>query len=179
MIASFLTTFMGSSTNIALPPIEREFATDAVLLACISTAYLLSATVFLLPFGRIADIYGRKRIFTYGITIYTISSLLAATSTSAIMLILFRIPHGTGEAIIFGTGVAILTSVYSAEERGRVFGINVAAVYMGLSLGPFLGGLLTQNFGWRSIFLVNIPMGLAIITLLLWKLKGEWAYTKG
>ena len=178
-IASFLTPFMGSSINIALPPIGREFAIDAVLLAWIPTSYLLAATVFLLPFGRIADIYGRKRIFTYGIVIYTISSLLAATSTSAIMLILFRIPQGIGGAMIFGTGVAILTSVYPVEERGKALGINVAAVYLGLSLGPFLGGLLTEHFGWRSIFLANLPLGLAIITLLLWKLRGEWADAKG
>ncbi|MFC1989366.1 MFS transporter [Chloroflexota bacterium] len=178
-IASFLTPFMGSSINIALPSIGREFAIDAVLLAWIPTSYLLSTTVFLLPFGRVADIYGRKRIFTYGIFIYTISSLLLATSTSAIMLILLRIPQGIGGAMIFGTGVAILTSVYPVEERGRAIGINVAAVYLGLSLGPFLGGLLTQHFGWRSIFLANLPLGLAIIILLLWKLKGEWADSKG
>ena len=151
---------------------------DAVLLAWIPTSYLLSATVFLLPFGRIADIYGRKKIFIYGISLYTISSLLAATSTSAIMLIALRIPQGIGGAMIFGTGVAILVSAYPAAERGRALGINVAAVYLGLSLGPFLGGLLTQNFGWRSIFLVNIPLGLLIIALLLWKLKGKWAEAK-
>ena len=178
-IASFTTPFMGSSINIALPPIGREFAIDAVLLAWIPTSYLLSATVFLLPLGRIADIYGRKRIFMYGIFIYTISSLLAATSTSALMLILFRIPQGIGGAMIFGTSVAILTSAYPEKERGKALGINVAAVYLGLSLGPFLGGLLTQYFGWRSIFLANLPLGLTIITLLFWKLKGEWVEAKG
>jgi EmrB/QacA subfamily drug resistance transporter len=177
-IASFLTPFMGSSINIALPPIGREFSMDAVLLAWVPTSYLLSATVFLLPFGRIADIYGMKRIFTYGIFIYIISTLLAATSTSAIMLILFRIPQGIGGSMIFGTGVAIIASAYPVEERGRALGINVAAVYLGLSLGPFLGGLLTQHFGWRSIFLANLPLGLIVITLLLWKLKGEWAEAK-
>ncbi len=179
LISSFLTPFMASSTNIALPQIGREFETNAVLLAWISTSYLVSTTVFLLPFGRIADIYGRKRIFTYGIIIYTISSLLAATSTSAIMLILFRIPQGIGGSMVFGTGIAILTSVYPPEERGKVLGINVAMVYLGLSFGPFLGGFLTQHFTWRSIFFVNIPLGLAIISLLLWKLKGEWADAKG
>ena len=178
-IASFTTPFMGSSINIALPPIGREFAINAVLLAWIPTSYLLSATVFLLPLGRIADIYGRKRIFMYGIFIYTISSLLAATSTSALMLILFRIPQGIGGAMIFGTSVAILTSAYPEEERGKALGINVAAVYLGLSLGPFLGGLLTQHLGWRSIFLANLPLGLTIITLLFWKLKGGWAEAKG
>lgn len=178
-VASFLTPFMGSSMNIALPTIGREFALDAVLLAWIPTSYLLSATVFLLPFGRIADIYGRKRIFTYGIVIYTISSLLSATSASAIMLISFRVLQGIGGAMIMGTGVAILTSVYPVEERGKALGINVAAVYLGLSVGPFLGGLLTQYFGWRSIFLLNLPLGLAITFLLFWNLKGEWAAARG
>jgi len=170
---------MGSSINIALPSIGREFNMDAVLLAWIATSYLLSATVFLLPFGRIADIYGRRRIFTWGIVIYTISSLLSALSTSAAMLIAFRIVQGIGGAMIFGTGVAILTSVFPVEERGKALGINVASVYIGLSLGPFLGGLLTQHFGWRSIFLANLPLGAIIITSLFWKLKGEWAEAKG
>ena len=88
-MASFLTPFMGSSTNIALPSIGKEFSLDAVSLAWVSTAYLLAATVFLLPFGRIADIYGRKRIFQYGILIYTVFSLLSAVSTTAAMLISF------------------------------------------------------------------------------------------
>ena len=81
--------------------------------------------------------------------------------------------------MIFGTGVAILTSVFPVGERGRALGINVAAVYLGLSLGPFLGGLLTQHFGWRSIFLANVPLGLIIIAFVFWKLKGEWAEVKG
>jgi len=178
-MASFLTPFMGSSINIALPSIGREFAMDAVSLSWVPTAYLLATAVFLVPFGRIADIYGRKRIFTCGILIYTISSLLLAISTSAVMLISFRIFQGMGGAMIFGTGVAMLTSVFPVGERGRALGINVAAVYLGLSLGPFLGGLLTQYFGWRSIFLVNVPLGLTIIAFVFWKLKGEWAEAKG
>lgn len=81
--------------------------------------------------------------------------------------------------MIFSTGVAILTSVFPAEERGKALGINVAAVYLGLSLGPFLGGLLTEHFGWRSIFVLNVPLGLIIIAFIFWKLKGEWAEAKG
>ncbi|MFC1928490.1 MFS transporter [Chloroflexota bacterium] len=178
-IASFLIPFMGSSTNIALPSIGKEFSLDAVSLAWISISYLLASTVFLLPFGRIADIYGRKRIFQYGILIYTVFSLLSAISTTAGMLISFRVFQGIGGAMIFSTGVAILTSVFPVEERGKALGINVASVYLGLSIGPFLGGLLTQHFGWRSIFFANIPLGLVIITALFWKLKEEWAEAKG
>jgi len=178
-MASFLTPFMGSAINIALPSIGKEFAMDAILLSWVATAYLLAAAVALVPFGRIADIYGRKKIFTYGILIYTISSLLSAISTSAVMLISFRILQGIGGAMIFGTGVAILTSVFPVGERGKALGINVAAVYLGLSLGPLLGGFLTQHFGWRSIFLLNVPLGLIIIASIFWKLKGEWAEAKG
>ncbi len=178
-LTSFLTPFMGSSVNIALPSIGREFAMDAVLLGWVATAYLLSAAMFLVPFGRIADIYGRKRIFTYGILIFALSSLLSAIAPSAIFLISCRVLQGMGSAMIFGTGVAILTSVFPAGERGKVLGINVAAVYSGLSLGPFLGGFLTQHLGWRSIFFLNVPLSLLIIAFTLWKLKGEWAGAKG
>ncbi|MFQ5996789.1 MAG: MFS transporter [Dehalococcoidales bacterium] len=178
-MGSFLAPFMGSSINIAIPSIGKEFALDAVLLSWVATSYLLAAAVFLVPFGRIADIYGRKRIFTLGIIIYTISSFLSAMSNSVVMLISCRVLQGMGGSMVFGTGVAILTSVFPAGERGRALGINVAAVYLGLSLGPFLGGILTQYFGWRSIFLANVPLGLIIIAAIFWKLKGEWAEAKG
>src|SRR5574341_1209540 len=144
-VASFLTPFMGSSVNIALPVIGREFAMDAVLLSWVATAFLLAAAMFLVPLGRIADIYGRKKIFSYGIAIYTASSLLAAISMSGFMLIGARILQGFGGAMIFGTGVAILTSVYPPGERGKALGINVAAVYLGLTLGPFFGGFLNPS----------------------------------
>jgi EmrB/QacA subfamily drug resistance transporter len=152
---------------------------NAILLGWVPTAYLLAAAMFLVPLGRIADIYGRKKIFTLGVFIYAVASVLSAISTSATMLISVQVLQGIGAAMIFGTAVAILTSVFPASERGRALGINVAAVYIGLSLGPFLGGLLTQYFGWRSIFWVNVPLCLLIIALLFWKLKGEWAEARG
>jgi EmrB/QacA subfamily drug resistance transporter len=178
-LASFLAPFMISSVNIALPSIGREFAIDAVLLSWVTASYLLATAMFLVPFGRIADIYGRKRIFTYGISIYTFSCLLLTISNSAFALISFRFLEGIGSAMILGTGVAILTSVFPLGERGKALGINVTAVYLGLSLGPFLGGFLTQHLGWRSIFLVNVPLGLTIIVLVFWRLRGEWAEAKG
>ncbi|MEM3383765.1 MAG: MFS transporter [Nitrososphaerales archaeon] len=178
-LASFLAPFMISSINIALPLIGKEFATDAILLGWVTASYLLATAIFLLPLGRIADIYGRKRIFLYGISIYTISCLLLTVSPNIIALIFFRFLEGIGSAMILGTGVAILTSIFPFSERGKALGINVTAVYLGLSLGPFLGGFLTQNFGWRSIFLVNVPLGSIIIILSFWKLKGEWAEAKG
>ena len=178
-VGSFLTPFMGSSIAIALPSIGRDLAMDAILLGWVATTYILASVMFLVPIGRIADIYGRKRIFTCGMITYTAASLLSAISTSAAMLISFRVLQGIGGAMVFSTGVAILTSVFPPQERGRVLGIYAAAVYIGLLVGPFVGGLLTQHLGWRSIFWINVPLGLLMIALIFWKLKGEWAEAKG
>ncbi len=178
-LAAFLTPFDGSAINIALPSIGKEFSMDAVSLGWVATAYLLASAMFLVPFGRIADIYGRKRIFTVGLLIFTAASLFMVLCGSSAMLICLRIFQGFGSAMIFGTGVALLISVFPAQERGKALGINVAAVYSGLSVGPFLGGLLTSHFGWRSIFLVNIPLGLLATALVSIKLKEEWAEAKG
>ncbi|MFC1919608.1 MFS transporter [Chloroflexota bacterium] len=178
-MASFLVPFMGSSINVALPSIGREMELDAILLSWVATSYLLAAAMFLVPFGRVADIYGRKKVFTLGMTIYTIASLLSGLSVTPTMLIAFRVLQGIGSSMVFGTGVAILTSVFPVGERGKALGINVAAVYLGLSLGPFIGGLLTQYLGWRSIFLINVPLGLLVITLVFLRLRGEWAEAKG
>jgi EmrB/QacA subfamily drug resistance transporter len=178
-LASFLTPFMVSSINIALPAIGREFGMGAVAMSWVPTSYLLSAAMFLVPFGRLADIRGRKKLFTWGIWIFTVSSLLLAFAPSATHLIAYRVVQGFGSALIFGTGIAIVTSVFPPAERGRVLGITVGAVYLGLSCGPFFGGILTQQFGWRSIFLVNVPTGGAVIYLLASRLKGEWAEARG
>jgi EmrB/QacA subfamily drug resistance transporter len=179
ILSSFMTPFMGSSVNLALPVIAQEFKIDAVILTWIPTAYLLSSAVCLVPFGRLADLYGRKKIFGFGIVAFTLSSLLCAVASSALQLILFRILQGVGSAMIFATGLAILTSAFPPHERGKVLGITVAAVYTGLSVGPVVGGLLTQHFTWRSVFLVNLPFGIAILLLVLFRLKEEWAEAKG
>ena len=176
---SFLTPFMGSSVNIALPAIGREFTMDAVLLSWVSSAYILAAAMFLVPFGRIADIYGRKRILNWGMMLYTLASCLCGISHSPLMLISSRILQGVGSAMTFSTGMAIVTSIFPEGERGKAIGINVASVYLGLSLGPFFGGFLTEHLGWRSIFLVNIPLGLIVVGSIYWKLKGEWAAARG
>lgn len=172
-LASFLTPFMSSSINIALPAIGSEFGADAVLLGWIPTSFILATAIFLIPMGRLADIYGMRRIFSPGIVIFTAATVLCAFSNSTSMLIGFRMLQGFGSAMIFSTAVAALTAVYPPGERGRVLGINVAAVYIGLALGPALGGLLTSNFGWRSIFFAIIPLG-AIVILMLFLNRDEW-----
>jgi len=178
-MASFLFPFMGSAVNIALPSIGRELSLDAITLGWIATAYLLTSATLLVPFGRIADIYGRKKIFTCGIVILTLSSLLLGMANSATMLISCRVFQGIGGAMLAGTAVALLTTVFPANERGKILGINVAATYIGLSVGPVLGGVLTHHLGWRSIFFLSALLGLAVIGVVLWKLKGEWTGAKG
>jgi len=178
-LAAFLTPFMGSAVNIALPSIAAEFALDAVSLSFVASSYLLGTAMFLVPFGRCADIYGRKRIFTLGVAVFTASALLSALATSGLQLILFRFIEGLGSAMIYGTGVAMITSVFPLHERGRALGINVTAVYIGLSIGPFLGGYLTGFLTWRSIFLTNIPLGIYIVYQIRRHLTKEWADARG
>jgi EmrB/QacA subfamily drug resistance transporter len=179
MVSSFLPPFTTSSMTVALPTIAREFHMSAVLMTWVPMAYALAGATFLLPFGKIADIYGRKKVFTWGMVAFTVASLLSGLAASSSMFILSMLFLGIGGSMVFGTGVAILVSVFPASERGRVLGLTIGAVYVGLSVGPFVGGFLTQQLGWRSIFLVNGPLGLAILGLIVWKLKGEWAEAAG
>ena len=179
VLAGFLTPFDGAAVNIALPTIASEFHLDAIALSWIATAYLLAAALFLVPFGKIADIYGRKKIFLYGIGIFAAASLAMTMVPSPNLMIAIRVIQGLGSGMIFGTTVAILSSVFPPGERGKALGIYITSVYFGLSMGPFLGGVLTQYFGWRSIFFVNVPLGIVCILLVTWKLKGDWAECKG
>ncbi|MCX6030152.1 MAG: MFS transporter [Chloroflexi bacterium] len=178
-LASFLTAFMGSSTNIALPAIGREFGMDAVLLGWVPMTFSLATAVFMLPLAKLADIHGRKRVFILGVAIYLAGSLGSAAALSGAVLLAMRVIQGAGAAMMFGTGTAILTSVYPPKERGQVLGINVASVYTGLSVGPFLGGALTENWGWRSIFLLGSALGVVVIAGTVWRMRGEWADARG
>jgi len=178
-LSSFLTPFMASSINIALPTIGKEFGMSAIYLSWVASTYLLTAAMFLVPLGKAADIYGRKKIFLLGLIIYTSSAIFCAASYSGFMIIIGRIIQGIGGAMIFGTGVSLVTSVVPTNERGKIIGITISMVYVGLSLGPFLGGVLTHNFGWRSVFIFNVPLGSIAIYYVMFKLKGEWAEAKG
>lgn len=152
-MTSFITPFLASSVNVALPSINTDFAIpDQALLGWIVTGFLLSAAVFVVPFGRIADMRGRKKMFVSGLLIIVISSFFCSISSTELMLIASRVIEGVGSAMIFGTGIAILTSAFPAKHRGNVLGINVAIVYVGSSSGPFLGGIITQYAGWRFIY---------------------------
>jgi EmrB/QacA subfamily drug resistance transporter len=178
-MAAFLTPFMGSAVNVALPRIGGEFRMNAITLGWVATSYILAAAIGLVPLGRLADMRGRKRVFGWGVVVFTLGSIASALAVSTTTLLVARVVQGLGGAMMFGTGTAILTSVFPPQERGRVLGINVATVYLGLSLGPTLGGVMTQALGWRSIFWACVPLGVAVVAVVVWKLKGEWFEAQG
>jgi MFS family permease len=179
VLSSFLGPFIASSITVALPAIGSDLSMDAISLGWIATAYLLSAAAFLVPVGRASDIYGRKKTFIWGMVLSIISSAFAAFSTSGTWLIIWRVLQGMGSSMIFGTGITIVASVYPANERGRALGITLTSVYIGLSAGPFIGGILTAAFGWRSLFVINVLIGIIVVMVTLWKIKEEWAEARG
>lgn len=179
VLGSFLVVFMATSINVALPSIGGELSMDPVLLSWVAMAYLLASAMFCIPFGRAGDILGRKRVYLWGIFIYTVSSLLCGLASSGRLLISLRVVQGIGSAMVFATYLAILSSVFTAGERGKALGINIAALSIAASLGPFIGGILTQHLGWRSVFFVNVPLGLMVIAITSRALRGEWADARG
>ncbi|MCQ8892947.1 MAG: MFS transporter, partial [Candidatus Methanosuratincola sp.] len=178
-LATFVTPFSMAAVSIALPAIGAEFGMDTILMGWVSTSFLLSSAAFLVIFGRLADIHGRKRIFTCGAIIFAAASFAISLSPSPDFLIFMRIVQGVGGSMIATTSVALITSVFPPGERGKALGINSAAVYTGLSAGPFLGGLLTQQLGWRSIFLVIVPLMALVLLLISTSMRGEWREAKG
>lgn len=179
VLTSFINPFMGAAVNIALPQIAADFSMNAVGMGWVSMSFLLASVAVLLPIGKIADIAGRKKIFIYGNIIVTLASVLCGLSSGSVMLISFRVMQGIGGAMMFGTGTAMITSAFPPEQRGRALGINVSAVYLGLTLAPLLGGFLTDLFGWRSIFWLNIPFGLIVIPATYYAIRTEWHEAHG
>ncbi len=179
IITSFINPFLGAAINIALPAISEEFSMSAVGMSWVAMAFLLSSAIFLVPLGKLADIKGRKKIFLIGNIIIAASSIFCALSPQGAMLIIFRGIQGIGSAMVFGTGIAIITSVYPPGERGKAIGITVTSVYVGLSVAPFLGGILTQYLGWRSIFYATIPFEVLVIWITWRYVREEWADARG
>ncbi|MFZ2323591.1 MAG: MFS transporter [Ignavibacteriaceae bacterium] len=173
-LSAFMTAFMGSALNIALPIIGKDFNASALMLSWLSTIYLLTTAALLLPAGKLMDIYGRTKFFKYGVILFTLGSLLCGIAPNSIMLLLLRIIQGAGSAFIFSSSTAILVSAYPVSSRGKALGINTAAVYTGLSSGPFLGGLITYYWNWRGIFFITVFIGIALIILTYIYLKQEF-----
>ena len=178
-ISSFTTPFMGSSVNVALPMIAHDFSMNALTISWVASSFLLAAAITLVPLGRLADIYGRKIFFLSGSLIFALSSLFCIWSQTEAFFIAMRVVQGIGGAMIFSTGTAMLISAYPPGERGRILGINIAAVYIGLTCGPFIGGLLTQHMGWKTIFIFNAVLGVAAASLSTFVAKEKQTEARG
>src|ERR1035437_3940439 len=178
-VSVFTIAFMIPALNVALPAIGTEMGANAILLSWMVTAYVLAIAVFSIPFGRMSDIIGIKKTFVYGLGLYTLTSALIAFSTSSWMVIAGRALQGAGAAMILVNSLAMISAIYPANERGKALGVSLACIFVGAAAGPFIGGILTQHLGWRSVFLATIPVGLVLSILLSKGIKGEWRGSQG
>ena len=175
----FLAPFMMSAVGVALPTIGRFYGASAVSLALVEMVYMLAVTLFLLPIGRFADITGRKKVFVSGVALFALATILLPFSPSINIFIAGRFLQGIGVSCTVSTSVAILSSVVPRETRGKAMGIIVACVYLGLSAGPTLAGLMITWMGWQWIFFTCVPLALAALILTLARLRGEWKGAEG
>lgn len=156
-------SFMGpldiTGVAVALPAMGRDLGLSFSEGLWVSAAYLLAYTLALIPAGRIADQWGRLRVWRVGVLIFTVSSLVVGLSQGAVWLLVARGVQGAGAGMLAATATALVSAVFPPGERGRAIGFNVTAIYLGLSTGPLLGGLLVNGLGWRAVFLVNLPVG--------------------
>lgn len=173
-LSSFNTGFMGSAINIALPVIGMEFNASAISISWISTAFLLTTAITLLPFGKFSDIYGRAKFFKLGVMIFAVSSLVCGLSSNTVLMIAFRSLQGVGSSMISTTAITILVSIFPITSRGKMIGINTTGVYLGLSSGPFLGGLILQYIGWRYIFYSSFLLMAICGILALIVIRQDW-----
>lgn len=175
LLNAFTTPLMLSAVNVALPSIATDLSMNAVLLSWIPMAFLMASAMFVLIFGRIADMFGRKRIFLIGTGSVVITSLIAAFAVSGTMLIAARILQGVSAAMLYATQVAIVSSVFPPAKRGRAIGLTVSTIYLGLTIGPLIGGYVIGIFGWRASFMVHIPLAIIVLVLGSFYVKGEWS----
>lgn len=175
LLNAFTTPLMLSAVNVALPAIATDLSMDAILLSWIPMAYLMASAMFVLIFGRIADMLGRKRIFLIGTICVIVTSLMAAFAESGTVLISARFLQGVSAAMLYATQVAIVTSVFPPAKRGQAIGLTVSTIYLGLTIGPLIGGYVIDSFGWRASFIVHIPLALIVLIVGLFFVKEDWS----
>jgi EmrB/QacA subfamily drug resistance transporter len=173
--AEFLTTFMASSVFVASAVLTEDLHASAVTLSWISLAYILAVAALLMPAGKLADLMGRKRLFLTGMVVFSVFVLASAFARSSSALIAIRLFAGVGTAMVYSCTTALVALVYPAESRGRALGIMVSGTYLGLTLGPVLGGLIIDHLGWQWVFVVTGALGAVNCLVTWWGMRGlEW-----
>ncbi|HAS89304.1 MAG TPA: MFS transporter [Desulfovibrio sp.] len=161
-VTQFTMPFMFSAVGITLPVMGREFGASGLDLSLVESVYIGSVAAFLLPWGRLADMHGRQPMFRLGVLLFLIFTLLIGFARNIETIIVLRLLQGMVGAMGVATNMALLTNSVPSKERGKAMGWAVAAVYIGLSAGPYVGGLVTSHLGWRSLyFLGMIPLGIS------------------
>lgn len=175
---SFLSPLTLASVNMAIPSMALALGADAASVALIPAIFLVSNVALMLPFAKLADNFGRKRIYGIGIALNAAASTGAYLANSIDWILFCRFVQGAGSAMTFGSSLAIIISVFGARERGLPLGLNTAAIYVGLTVAPALGGLITDTFGWRAVFLIPLPIAAILLTVIFVFLKQEWRHER-
>jgi len=166
-VGTFMSALDGSVVNTVLPVITRAFGADVATIEWVVVIYLLAISGLLLSLGRLGDLKGHKRVYVWGFVVFVASSALCGLAPAAEALIAARGVQALGAAILLANGPAILTKTFPAEQRGRALGLQATMTYLGLTVGPSFGGWLAQEYGWRSVFYINVPVGLLALVLSL------------
>src|SRR5215831_2265558 len=164
-IATFMLLLDITIVNVALPKIASDLHASFSDIQWVIDAYALTLASTLLTAGSLADLLGRKLVFSIGLALFAFTSLLCALSPSALFLILARAGQGIGGAIMFATSLALLVQEFHGRERGTALGAWGATIGAAAAVGPLLGGILTEGLGWSSIFYINVPIGIGAIAL--------------
>lgn len=172
-ITSFMGTFLVSAVNIALPTIENDLSLTAIELSWIITSFILGMAMFMIPAGSWGDRTDNRKLFKLGLILFIIASSICFVAPNGHWLIAARFLQGIGAAFTGTTGQAILVSSFPANKRGQVLGISVSSVYIGLALGPAVGGIITEQFGWRIIFSIAAILGIFTLIVSLIFLKSN------
>lgn len=162
-----------SIANVALPTISRAFAVPVDSVEWVLISYMLVTSSTLVLFGRLGDLIGQKRVYNIGFVIFGGSSVACAFAPSFAALVAARAVQGIGSAMLMSSSPAIITAVFPASQRGRAIGLNGAAVAVGLSMGPLLGGLIITHWNWRWIFLINVPISILALLICAFVLRRE------
>ncbi|MFU2208130.1 MFS transporter [Solidesulfovibrio sp. C21] len=170
-IAQFMAPFMLTAVGVALPSLGRELGATAMQLGLIEQLYVVSLAMGMLAFGRWGDIIGQRRVLLPGLALFTALTCSLGFTESVHMIMFQRFFQGLGACMVLSGSLALVAAAYPPELRGRKIGIVSACTYAGLSLGPVLGGYVTGHFGWRYVFLMPVPIGLAATGMCLFGMK--------